>query len=62
MCDQYAGRKMYHIYNEKLPLATQLCSHRKRNACSLIWARFTVLQVRNGINLKDKENVHPKSN
>ena len=44
MCDQYADRKKYRIYDEILPLATQLCSHRKRNACSLIWVKFTILQ------------------
>ena len=36
--------KMSGIYDEKLPVATQLCSYRKTNAYYMIWVKFTILQ------------------
>ena len=50
--------KMSHIYHEKLPLpATQLYSHRKRNVYYTIRISLLYYKIRNGINLKDKENA-----
>ena len=59
--------KMSHIHDEKLLLAKQLCSHHKRNAYCTVRKKFTMMTVRNGINLKEIENTaiqkhHPKSN